>query len=85
MTYEFIVDGETFNGRTHVGSARVHVYQPAQNRVIAWFDPIHSSLFSKRPNGAWAYIHEDISLSFLEKLQPHLVNVCRQRIINHYS
>ena len=84
MTYEFVIDGETFNGRTLTGSGRVQIYQPSKQRVIASFDPVTASLFSNRPSGAWAHIHQDISLSLLEKIQPLVADVCKQRILNRY-
>lgn len=78
MTYEFIIDGETFTVKTWVNSFRLRVYQPSKQRVIAIFDANSSSLFSRRPTGAWAFIHQEISLDVLEQLQPHLVTACQQ-------
>lgn len=81
MTYEFIIDGETFTAHTRANSFQVHIYQPSKQRLVAAFEPTRSSLFSRRPTGAWAHIHHEINLKTLELLQPHLVAACKQRLL----
>lgn len=81
MSYEFVVDGETFTGKTISEAGVVKIYQPKKKRTVATFCPENTSLFSTRASGAWAAIHPDTSLALLEKIQPQVIAACKQRIM----
>lgn len=80
MSYEFIVDGETYTANTTPGSVLVRIYEPKHQRVVAAFSPESASFFSHRATGAWSAIHPDTCLSLLEKIQPKIIAVCQQHI-----
>lgn len=81
MTHEFTIDGERFITTTVQGSALIQIYHQAKKQLIASFDANTPSLFSHRAYGSWSNIHPEASLSLLEKIQPHLIEHCKQRIM----
>lgn len=85
MANEFTIDGERFTTATAPDSALVEIYHQTQKRLVAAFNPDTASLFSHRAHGSWSSIHPDTSLSLLEKIQPHVVEECKQRIVQRYS
>ena len=85
MSYTFVVDGETFTGKTISAAGVVNIYQPKKKRMVATFCPETTSLFSDRASGAWSAIHPDTSLTFLEKIQPQVVAACKQRIMSKHA
>lgn len=82
MSYEFIIDGETYTGNTTPNSALMQIYQPKQKRMVAAFSPESASLFSHRATGAWSAIHPETCLTLLEKIQPQVLAACKQRIMH---
>ncbi|AQS50424.1 MAG TPA: hypothetical protein K8U84_08265 [Paenalcaligenes hominis] len=85
MANEITIDGERFTTTTAPDSALVQIYHQTKKRLVASFNPNTASLFSPRAYGSWSSIHPDTSLSLLEKIEPHLVEQCKQRIINQYK
>lgn len=85
MANEFTIDGERFTTATVPDSGLVEIYHHTKRRLVAAFNPDTASLFSHRAYGSWSSIHPDTSLSLLEKIQPHVVEQCKRRIIKRYS
>lgn len=81
MANEFTIDGERFTTKTVPGSALIQIYHQTKKQLIASFDPNTASLFSHRAYGSWSSIHPEASLSLLEKIQPHLIEQCKQRMM----
>lgn len=81
MANKFTIDGEQFTTALKPDSTLVEIYHQSQKRLVAAFNPDITSLFGRRAHGSWSNIHPDTSLSLLEKIQPHVVEQCKQRII----
>ncbi len=81
MANEFTIDGEQFTTAVASNTTQVEIYHPAKQRLVAAFNPDITTLFGQRAHGSWSSIHPDISLSLLEKIQPHVVEQCKQRLL----
>ena|SRR5690554_1640013 len=79
MTYTFIIDGDVFIGRTVPGAARMRVHHE-NNRFVAAFDPDSDTLSSEQPNGVWTDVATDIDSELLQRLDPDVINACRERL-----
>lgn len=81
MVNEFTIDGEHFTTAIKADSTHIEIYHQRQQRLVAAFSPDMTTLFGRRAHGSWSNIHPDTSLSLLEKIQPHVLEQCKQRII----
>lgn len=84
MSYQFEIDGQTFTGSVVPGSSYMHITHVDSKQFIGAFQPDTPSLFGPRPSGAWRSIGQNTCLSLLEKIQPMVAELCKQRIINRY-
>ncbi len=79
MAYTFIIDGDVFIGRTVPGAARMRVHHE-NKRFIAAFDPDNDTLSSEQPKGVWTDVAADIDTELLQRIEPHVINACRERL-----
>lgn len=82
MAYTFEVEGEVFTGHIETNSARLRIYNSSKNHFLAAFDPETSSLLSDRATGSWSSISPQTSIRLLEKIQPKILQVCKQHLLS---
>jgi|SRR5690625_1586009 len=78
MTYKFIIDGDVFIGSTVPGAARIRVHHE-NKQFVAAFDPDNESMSSEQPSGVWIDVAADVDPALLQKLEPDVINACRER------